>query len=135
PGLLAADRERRQRLRGRLSVDKGRRRQQRQRRGGEQAAEPHGHPRYLRLSSPPPGRQAALAVRLSGRHAVQAVREPVKNSRFFTASSGQFSARFELAGGSVRQLSRVQVDVDFPAVQVPSDELFGERILDVALNG
>src|SRR5712691_12598597 len=55
--------------------------------------------------------------------------------RSFTVSSGQFSARFELAGRSVRQLSRVQVDVDFPAVQVPADELFRERILYVALNG
>src|SRR5437762_1940446 len=55
--------------------------------------------------------------------------------RSFTVSSGQFPSRLELAGGSVRQLSRIQVDVDFPAVQVPTDELLGERILDVTLNG
>src|SRR6478736_8682300 len=48
--------------------------------------------------------------------------------------SGQFTACLDLAGGPVSQNAGVEIDVDFPAPEVPANELFGQGILDVALN-
>src|SRR5262245_9858072 len=48
--------------------------------------------------------------------------------------SGEFASRLELASGSVRKLPGFEVDLDVAAVQVASDEFFGQRILDIPLN-
>ena len=47
----------------------------------------------------------------------------------------QFTAGGQLAGGTVGQLASIEIDVDVAAAQVSADELLGQRILDVALDG
>src|SRR5436853_7002404 len=48
---------------------------------------------------------------------------------------GQASACRDLPGCSVGQLTTLQIYLDFAAPQMPADELFGQRILDVTLDG
>src|SRR5207247_416659 len=49
--------------------------------------------------------------------------------------SGELPAGFELAGRSIGQLPRVQIDLDLAATQVAANELLGQRIFDVTLDG
>ena len=49
--------------------------------------------------------------------------------------SGQLAACLDLAGGPISQGAGVEIDVDFPAPEVPANELLGQRIFDVALEG
>ena len=39
-----------------------------------------------------------------------------------------------LSGRAVRQRPAIEVDLDLAALEVPTDELLGQRIFDVALN-
>ena len=48
--------------------------------------------------------------------------------------SGQPAAFQGLAGRAVGQRPAIEVDLDFAALEVPADELLGQRILDIALN-
>src|SRR5262245_34202856 len=47
----------------------------------------------------------------------------------------ELSPGFYDAGGAVGQLAGLEVDLDVAAVEVTPDELLGQRILDVALDG
>src|SRR5215203_1598524 len=50
--------------------------------------------------------------------------------------SGQPAAvRGGMAGAAIRQDAGVQVDLDVAPFEVPADELLGERVFDVALDG
>src|SRR5918911_306453 len=54
--------------------------------------------------------------------------------RLAVSRSGEFAARFELAGRSVGELPGIQVNLDIAAAQVPPDELLRQRVFHVALN-
>src|ERR1700687_421579 len=43
--------------------------------------------------------------------------------------------RLELADRPIRERPGIEVNLDVPAMQMTSNELLGERVLDVALNG
>src|SRR6188508_368333 len=56
-------------------------------------------------------------------------------ARPFLDALGQSAACRDLSGRAVRQLAALQVDLDVPSPEMPSDELLGKRILDIALDG
>src|ERR1700681_3527029 len=48
---------------------------------------------------------------------------------------GELPARLELAGRPIRERPGFEVDLDVSAPEMASNELLGERVLDVPLNG
>src|SRR3954470_4357037 len=52
-----------------------------------------------------------------------------------TAASGELPSCLELASLTVGQRPGVDVDLDFSAAEMSANQLFGERVLDVALDG
>jgi hypothetical protein len=49
--------------------------------------------------------------------------------------SCELASRFQLSGGAVGERSGFKVHLDIAAMQMPADQLLGQRILDMALDG
>ena len=47
----------------------------------------------------------------------------------------QFSSGGQFAGRAVRELARIEIDIDVATTQMTSDQFFRERVLDVSLDG